>query len=69
MFALELDAVVTAEGVETAGELDTLCSLSVDAAQGYYLARPSTDRARVGHAGRSAGCACRPRTAGRSGFA
>jgi PAS domain S-box-containing protein len=43
MFALELDAVVTAEGVETAGELDTLCSLSVDAAQGYYLARPSTD--------------------------
>ncbi len=45
MFALELDAVVTAEGVETAGELDTLCSLSVDAAQGYYLARPSTDAA------------------------
>jgi PAS domain S-box-containing protein len=43
MFALELDAVVTAEGVETAGELDTLCSLSVDAAQGYYIARPSTD--------------------------
>jgi PAS domain S-box-containing protein len=43
MFALELDAVVTAEGVETAGELDALCSLSVDAAQGYYLARPSTD--------------------------
>ena len=43
MFALELDAVVTAEGVETAGELDTLTSLSVDAAQGYYLARPSTD--------------------------
>jgi PAS domain S-box-containing protein len=45
MFALELDAEVTAEGVETAGELDTLCSLSVDAAQGYYLARPTTDRA------------------------
>ena len=43
MFALELDAQVTAEGVETEGELDTLCSLSVDAAQGYYLARPSTD--------------------------
>jgi PAS domain S-box-containing protein len=43
MFALELDAEVTAEGVETAGELDTLCSLSVDAAQGYYLARPSTE--------------------------
>ena len=43
MFALELDAVVTAEGVETAAELDTLTSLSVDAAQGYYLARPSTD--------------------------
>ncbi len=44
MFALELDAVVTAEGVETASELDTLRSLAVDAAQGYYLARPSTDR-------------------------
>jgi PAS domain S-box-containing protein len=45
MFALELDAQVTAEGVETEAELDTLCSLSVDAAQGYYLARPTTDRA------------------------
>ena len=45
MFALELDAEVTAEGVETEGELDTLCSLSVDAAQGYYLARPSSDPA------------------------
>lgn len=45
VFALELDASVTAEGVETEAELDTLRSLSVDAAQGYYLARPATDPA------------------------
>jgi EAL domain-containing protein (putative c-di-GMP-specific phosphodiesterase class I) len=43
MFALQSGASLVAEGVETAGELDTLTSLSVDAAQGYYLARPSTD--------------------------
>ena len=42
--ALELDATVTAEGVETAAELDTLRSLGVDTVQGYLLARPSTDR-------------------------
>ena len=41
--ALELDARVTAEGVETAAELDTLRSLGVDTVQGYLLARPSTD--------------------------
>jgi EAL domain-containing protein (putative c-di-GMP-specific phosphodiesterase class I) len=43
VFALELDASVTAEGVETAEQLDTLRSLSVDAAQGYYLGAPSAD--------------------------
>jgi EAL domain-containing protein (putative c-di-GMP-specific phosphodiesterase class I) len=43
LMALELDATVTAEGVETAAELDTLRSLGVDTVQGYLLARPSTD--------------------------
>lgn len=43
LLALELDAGVTAEGVETAAELDTLRSLGVDTVQGYLLARPSTD--------------------------
>ena len=45
LMALELGAEVTAEGVETAAELDTLRSLGVDAVQGYLLARPSTERA------------------------
>ena len=45
LMALELDARVTAEGVESAGELDTLASLGVDTVQGYLLARPSTDPA------------------------
>jgi PAS domain S-box-containing protein len=43
VFALELDAAVIAEGVETPRQLDTLCSLSVDAAQGFYLGRPVVD--------------------------
>ena len=43
LMALELDATVTAEGVETAAELDTLRSLGVDTVQGYLLARPSSD--------------------------
>jgi EAL domain-containing protein (putative c-di-GMP-specific phosphodiesterase class I) len=34
---------VTAEGVETTAELDTLQNLGVDTVQGYLLARPSTD--------------------------
>jgi PAS domain S-box-containing protein len=41
LLALELGASVTAEGVETAAELDTLRSLGVDQAQGYHLARPT----------------------------
>ncbi len=45
LMALELDARVTAEGVETAAELDTLRSLGVDTVQGYLLARPSSDPA------------------------
>ncbi|MFL6138643.1 MAG: EAL domain-containing protein [Frankiaceae bacterium] len=43
VFALELDASVTAEGVETPEQLDMLRSLSVDAAQGFYLGRPVCD--------------------------
>ena len=45
LMALELEAAVTAEGVETAAELDTLRTLGVDTVQGYLLARPSTDPA------------------------
>lgn len=45
LMALELGAAVTAEGVETAAELDTLRSLGVDTVQGYLLARPSTQPA------------------------
>ncbi|MGH8892513.1 MAG: EAL domain-containing protein [Actinomycetes bacterium] len=41
LMALELEAAVTAEGVETAAELDTLRSLGVDTVQGFLLARPS----------------------------
>jgi EAL domain-containing protein (putative c-di-GMP-specific phosphodiesterase class I) len=43
LLGLELGAGVTAEGVETAAELDTLRSLGVDTVQGYLLARPSSD--------------------------
>ena len=45
LMALELAAEVTAEGVETPAELETLRSLGVDAVQGYLLARPSTEPA------------------------
>ena len=43
LLALELDAAVTAEGVETTTELDVLRSLGVDTVQGYLLARPSAE--------------------------
>jgi len=43
LLALELDAEVTAEGVETGVELDVLRSLGVDTVQGYLLARPSVE--------------------------
>jgi len=39
-FAHEIGSKVVAEGVETAGELDTLRDLQVDYAQGYLLGRP-----------------------------
>jgi EAL domain-containing protein (putative c-di-GMP-specific phosphodiesterase class I) len=41
----ELSAVVTAEGVETPGELAALTSLGVQAAQGFHLARPTASPA------------------------
>jgi EAL domain-containing protein (putative c-di-GMP-specific phosphodiesterase class I) len=46
LLALDLDATVVAEGVESASELTTLGALGVDYAQGYLLARPSTNRLR-----------------------
>lgn len=39
-FAESLGATVVAEGVETAGELDTLVRAGVGCGQGFYLARP-----------------------------
>jgi PAS domain S-box-containing protein len=45
LLALEIGASVTGEGVETADQLSALSTLGVDQAQGYLLARPSTDRA------------------------
>jgi EAL domain-containing protein (putative c-di-GMP-specific phosphodiesterase class I) len=40
LLALELEAAVTGEGVETPGELATLNTLGVDRAQGYHLGSP-----------------------------
>jgi len=49
LLALDLGASVTAEGVETPQELETLASLGVDDAQGYLLARPTTNALRWRH--------------------
>jgi PAS domain S-box-containing protein len=46
LLALDLGSSVTAEGVETPSELETLAALGADHVQGYLLARPTTDRAR-----------------------
>jgi PAS domain S-box-containing protein len=43
LLALDLGASVTAEGVETRAELDSVTDLGVDHAQGFVLADPSTD--------------------------
>jgi PAS domain S-box-containing protein len=40
-FAREVGATLIAEGVETAGELDTITRLGVHAAQGYHIGRPA----------------------------
>ena len=45
LLARELDASVTAEGVETAEELASIRRLGVDHAQGYLLAKPTTSEA------------------------
>jgi EAL domain-containing protein (putative c-di-GMP-specific phosphodiesterase class I) len=49
LLALDLNALVVAEGVEQLDDLSALCDLGVDAAQGYLLARPSTDLADLRH--------------------
>ncbi|MBV9097050.1 MAG: EAL domain-containing protein [Frankiaceae bacterium] len=41
--ARDLDATLVAEGVERQVDLDVLARLGVDAAQGYLLAKPTTD--------------------------
>jgi PAS domain S-box-containing protein len=46
LLALDLGASVTAEGVETPSELETVGTMGADHVQGYLLARPTTDRAR-----------------------
>jgi EAL domain-containing protein (putative c-di-GMP-specific phosphodiesterase class I)/CheY-like chemotaxis protein len=40
VFAAEIGAVITAEGVETGDELQALRDLGITGAQGYYLGRP-----------------------------
>lgn len=45
LLALDVGATVTGEGAETLDQLDTLTTLGVDHAQGYVLARPTTDPA------------------------
>jgi EAL domain-containing protein (putative c-di-GMP-specific phosphodiesterase class I) len=49
LLALDLNARVVAEGVEALADLSALCDLGVDAAQGYLLARPSTDLGDLRH--------------------
>jgi EAL domain-containing protein (putative c-di-GMP-specific phosphodiesterase class I) len=45
LLALELDATITAEGIETREELDAVESLGVDHAQGFHIGRPDTSAA------------------------
>lgn len=47
LLALDSGASLIAEGVETAADLAVLSTLGVDAAQGYLIGRPSTDRAQL----------------------
>jgi EAL domain-containing protein (putative c-di-GMP-specific phosphodiesterase class I) len=48
LLALALDASIIAEGVETSAELETLRSLGVAEAQGYFFARPTCSPAQWG---------------------
>jgi EAL domain-containing protein (putative c-di-GMP-specific phosphodiesterase class I) len=41
--ALDMQATVVAEGVETPAELSCVSGLGVDQAQGYLIGRPTTD--------------------------
>lgn len=43
LLSLDLEATLTAEGVESLEELRTLAGLGVDHVQGFLLARPTTD--------------------------
>jgi EAL domain-containing protein (putative c-di-GMP-specific phosphodiesterase class I) len=45
LLALELDATVTAEGVQSASDLTTVAALGVDHAQGYHVGRPDVGAA------------------------
>jgi EAL domain-containing protein (putative c-di-GMP-specific phosphodiesterase class I) len=45
LLALDCQATLVAEGVETSEDLEVLTRLGVDAAQGFLIARPSVDRA------------------------
>jgi EAL domain-containing protein (putative c-di-GMP-specific phosphodiesterase class I) len=45
LLALDVNASLVAEGVETREDLDVLADMGVDAVQGFLLARPSSDRA------------------------
>jgi EAL domain-containing protein (putative c-di-GMP-specific phosphodiesterase class I) len=49
-FARDIGSIISAEGVETAGELEMLRSLGVEKAQGFYLGKPMSleDALRVG---------------------
>ena len=42
LLAGDIGALVTAEGVETSAELETVIDLGVDHVQGYFVGRPST---------------------------
>lgn len=46
LLALDLNATLTAEGVETVPELTVIATLGVDNAQGYLLGRPTIDQRR-----------------------
>jgi EAL domain-containing protein (putative c-di-GMP-specific phosphodiesterase class I) len=41
-FADDIHATIAAEGIETGGELDELCTLGVGCGQGFFLAEPGT---------------------------
>jgi EAL domain-containing protein (putative c-di-GMP-specific phosphodiesterase class I) len=54
MFAREIGAQVTAEGVETDAELNAVTALGLDFVQGYLLGRPTSDARGLGHLDRQA---------------